>query len=270
MDDSERPKIARIVRAALREDLLHGDLTSKAVVPRDLKVKARLEFRAPGVLCGITVAHLVFSAVDKKLLFRYDREDGARVDAGATVALVMGRAQSILAAERTALNFLQRLSGIATLTRRYVDAFKPIDVYDTRKTTPTLRVLEKYAVRTGGGHNHRSDLGTIFVKDNHIAAAGIDAVERAAPEIVEADTAELAERLSKLPSVRRILLDNMSADAMRAVVKRIRAGIVIEASGGVRLDDAPKLKSVGVHAVSVGALTHSAPALDIALEVEKV
>ncbi len=270
MEEADRPKIEKIVRAALREDLEHGDLTSKAIVPRDLKVKARVEFRQSGVLCGITIAHLVFSLVDPKLLFRYDREDGGRVEKGETVALLMGRAQSILAAERTALNFLQRLSGIATLTRRYVDAFSPIDVYDTRKTTPTLRVLEKYAVKCGGGHNHRPALREIFVKANPIAAAGIDAVEKAAPDIVEADTPELAERFSKLPSVKRIILDNMSADDMRAVVKRIRPGIAIEASGGVRLEDAPKLKSVGVHAVSVGALTHSAPALDIALEVEKV
>lgn len=269
MDESDRPKIEKIVRAALREDLSHGDLTSKAIVPRDLKVKARLEFRQSGVLCGVTIAHLAFSLVDDKVLFRYDREDGGRVEKGQSVALLMGRAQSILAAERTALNFIQRLSGIATLTRRYVDAFAPIDVYDTRKTTPTLRVLEKYAVRCGGGRNHRRDLGEIFVKDNHIAAAGLEAVERAAPDIVEADTPELAERFSKLPSVKRILLDNMDVDAMRAAVKRIRPGIVIEASGGVRLEDAPKLKSVGVHAVSVGALTHSAPALDIALEIEK-
>ena len=181
-------------------------------------------------------------------------------------------------AERTALNLLQRMCGIATMTRAFVEALPGIEVYDTRKTTPGLRVLEKYAVRVGGGHNHRAYLSQIMIKDNHIEAAGADAIAaqlatETRPVIAEATTVEMAERWAAFACVRRVMLDNMPADAIRDAVmrlRRVREGLVIEVSGGVTLATAAALRDTGIDAVSVGALTHSVPAVDIGLELSRI
>jgi nicotinate-nucleotide pyrophosphorylase (carboxylating) len=270
-----KPAAARLVRAALREDLGDGDATTEAFVPREAKAKGAILFRRAAVVCGLPVAHLAFHAVDPRLLFRYEKGDGEAAAAGETAALVIGRARSILKAERTALNFLGRLSGIATLTRTFVERLGGIEVRDTRKTTPGLRLLEKYAVRAGGGVNHRADLSEIMIKDNHIAAVGADAVAaRLAEETrgvtAEATDAETAARWASFPCVRRILLDNMEPDAVREAVARIRAvrkRVAIEVTGGVTLENAARWTDCGIDAVSIGALTHSAPAADVSLEL---
>lgn len=263
-------QIDRIVRAALKEDLAGGDVTTDTFVPPTVKAKGALIFREPAVVCGLPVVQRVFAKVDRRLVFKYQREDGDRVDAGATVAVVLGRARSILRAERTAVNFLQRLSGIATLSRAFVDAFPGVKVHDTRKTTPGLRVLEKEAVRVGGGHNHRADLSQIMIKDNHIVAAGEDAVAlQLAAEtrdvIIEATTAAMAIRWAGFSCVKRILLDNMGVDAVPRI-RAVNSKVILELTGGVTL----KTRVTGVDAVSVGALTHSARAIDAALELTRL
>lgn len=270
-----KPQAAKLVRAALREDLGGGDATTDAYVPASARARAAFVFRADAVVCGLPVAHLAFHAVDRKLIFRYEKGDGDAVAAGETAALVIGRTRSILKAERTALNFLQRLSGVATLTRAFVRLLPGIEVLDTRKTTPGMRALEKYAVRAGGGRNHRSDLSQIMIKDNHISAAGQEAIAATLAEetrgvTAEATTPEMAARWAAFPCVRRILLDNMEPARVKEAVGRIRAvnrRVTIEVSGGLTLQNAGRLVGCGIDAVSVGALTHSAPAVDVSLEL---
>lgn len=270
---------------ALEEDLgAAGDLTSLALVPAERIGTAVLIARQPGVLAGLPAAELTFALVDPMLLFETLREDGSLVQAGDRLALLSGRARSILAGERTALNFVQRLSGMATQTHRYVEAIAglPCQILDTRKTTPGWRLLEKYAVRQGGGHNHRLGLHDgILIKDNHLAAlAGhtdpiAESVRLArqkhgttVPLEIEVDTlAQLDIALKARPDM--VLLDNMSLDQMREAVRRRNAaapGVLLEASGGVTLATVRAIAETGVDRISVGALTHSAPALDIALD----
>jgi nicotinate-nucleotide pyrophosphorylase (carboxylating) len=271
-----------LVAAALREDLggelVDGDVTTRFVVDAELMGEARLIAKAAGVLSGTEVAARVFQTVQPPCRYVALLRDGARLESGDEVATVEGPLGSILTAERTALNFLQQLSGIATATRRYAEAladYPNVTLLDTRKTTPGLRSLERAAVRAGGGHNHRDGLwDAILIKDNHVAAAGgvTEAIERARrahmPIEVEVDTLEqLEEALGA--GAEMILLDNMPPELMRRAVEMTAGRARLEASGGMTLDGAVAAAKAGVDRISVGALTHSAPALDLSLEVTK-
>jgi nicotinate-nucleotide pyrophosphorylase (carboxylating) len=274
----------RLVELALEEDVGAGDLTSQAVIPEALEGRAVFVARADGVLAGLPAAALVFATLDPRVRFEPLVRDGVPVQPAARLARVAGPMRAILSGERTALNFLQHLSGIATQTRRYVDAISDLksQILDTRKTLPGWRLLEKYAVRCGGGHNHRVGLfDGVLIKDNHLAALGHGrkdirtAVEAArglhgvgVPVEIEVDNlAELDEALRCGPEI--VLLDNMAPDAMREAVRRrdaVAPKVLLEASGGVTLATVRAIAETGVNRVSVGALTHSAPALDIALD----
>jgi nicotinate-nucleotide pyrophosphorylase (carboxylating) len=273
----------KLVELALAEDLgPAGDRTSQALIPADQPGRAAFVARAAGVVAGLPAAAMVCAAVDSALTFQPVLSDGSPVERGSVLATVAGPLRSILVAERTALNFLQRLSGVASLTRKYVEAVAGFraKVLDTRKTTPGWRWLEKYAVRAGGGTNHRFGLyDGILIKDNHLAGLGGDvrkAVELARsfpgnaglPVEVEVDHLEQLEAaLAARADI--VLLDNMTPDRMRAAVARrdaVSPGTLLEASGGVNLATVREIASTGVDRISVGALTHSAPALDIALD----
>ncbi|BCP98099.1 nicotinate-nucleotide diphosphorylase (carboxylating) [Thermus thermophilus] len=266
------------LRAWLREDLGQGDLTSLLVVPEDLEGEAVILAKEGGVLAGLWVAERVFALADPRTAFTPLVAEGARVAEGTEVARVRGPLRGILAGERLALNLLQRLSGIATLTRAYVEALAgtKAQILDTRKTTPGLRALEKYAVRVGGGRNHRYGLfDGILLKENHVRAAGSvgEAVRRAkarAPhylkvEVEVRDLAELEEALEAGADL--ILLDNFPLEALREAVRRVGGRVPLEASGNMTLERAKAAAEAGVDYVSVGALTHSAKALDLSLLV---
>ena len=273
------------VRAALAEDVGAGDV-SAAIVPADARAGARLVAKASGVLAGLTAFRRAFELADAGCQVELHARDGEPVVDGEEVALVRGRARALLAAERTALNFLQRLSGIATLTRRFVDEVGGrARVLDTRKTTPGLRALEKYAVRCGGGENHRFGLfDEAMLKENHLALAGVgveEAVRRARAALGHAMRihVEARDEAEALAAARGgadvVLLDNMDPARMAALVPRLRAArkddprpLEVEASGGVRLDTVARIAASGVDRVSIGALTHSAPALDLSLLME--
>ena len=266
------------LRAWLREDLGQGDLTSLLVVPEDIEGEAVILAKEGGVLAGLWVAERVFALADPRTAFAPLVAEGARVAEGTEVARVRGPLRGILAGERLALNLLQRLSGIATLTRAYVEALAgtKAQILDTRKTTPGLRALEKYAVRVGGGRNHRYGLvDGILIKENHVRAAGGvgEAVRRAkarAPhylkvEVEVRDLAELEEALEAGADL--ILLDNFPLEALREAVRRVGGRVPLEASGNMTLERAKAAAEAGVDYVSVGALTHSAKALDLSLLV---
>ena len=267
-----------LVRRALAEDLGWGDVTTEAVITRTQKARAVLLAKSPCVLAGLDVAFEAFRQLDPGAVIHRYHVDGARLQPGTEAAENRGQAAALLTAERTALNIVQRLSGIATLTRRFVDlAAGRIIVLDTRKTTPLLRVLEKYAVRAGGGTNHRACLDDgILVKDNHIRLAGgvaqavsrMRRANREMPTEVEAQSLEqVDEALQAEADI--ILLDNLSTDDIVEAVKRCRGRAKTEISGGVTLDRLPELAVTGADYVSVGALTHSAPAADLSLEIEE-
>jgi nicotinate-nucleotide pyrophosphorylase (carboxylating) len=272
--------VARAVAMALEEDLgLAGDITTDATIPADATAAARLVARKPGVICGLAVARSAFHAIDPALDVREQARDGDAVKPGACVLTVSGKARAILTAERVALNFMGRMSGIATLTRRYVEAVAGTGarIVDTRKTTPGLRALEKYAVRCGGGGNHRVGLfDAILIKDNHIAAAGgigpaIEAARAHAGHMVrvevEVDTlAQLETALGHSPDA--VLLDNMPPETLRRAVAMAAGKVVTEASGGVDLTTVRAIAETGVDLISVGALTHSAPVLDLGLDFD--
>jgi len=277
---SSKPDLDRLVRIALEEDLGEdgADITTAAVVDSKLMGEAVLIARKPGVVSGANAAARVFELVSPPCDYHQLVADGARVNEGDQVARVTGPLASILTGERTALNFLQRLSGIATATRRYADAlaaFPTVTLLDTRKTTPGLRFLERAAVRAGGGHNHRDGLwDAILIKDNHVAAAegvtpAIERARRARMAVeVEVDTLEqLQEALAA--GAETVLLDNMSPELLRRSVEITAGRARLEASGGMTLEGAVEAAKAGVDRISVGALTHSAPALDISLEVIK-
>jgi nicotinate-nucleotide pyrophosphorylase (carboxylating) len=273
----DKEAVARPVLAALEEDLgVAGDLTSEAVIPEEATARAAIVSRSEGVVCGLPVAKEVFSRVGARLRPRI--EEGATVRPDDEVAVVGGALRAILAAERTALNFLGRLSGVATQARRFVDALEgtEVTVRDTRKTTPGLRALEKYAARIGGAENHRMGLfDALFVKDNHVAAAGgvAEAVRRARaahpelPLIVEVETPEEAEAAAGAGAT-EILLDNMEPDAMREAVARVGGRALVEASGGVTLETIRDIAATGVDTISAGAITHGATWLDFSLELQ--
>jgi nicotinate-nucleotide pyrophosphorylase (carboxylating) len=272
--------IDRVIDQGLEEDLGAGDVTTEACVDPAAAASATAVARQPLVVCGGPVFTRVFERVDPALRVEVHAEDGTKVERSTKLWTVRGRARSILMAERVALNLVQRMSGVATLTRSYVDAV-PRDAHvriaDTRKTTPGLRALERYAVRVGGGHNHRDNLGSaVLIKDNHIAACGgvRQAIERArayAPHTsrieCEVDTlAQLDEALTAGADI--VLLDNMDAASVEEAVRRARGKALTEASGGVTLARVPELARAGVDVLSIGALTHSAPAVDIGLDFE--
>lgn len=266
-----------IVRRALAEDLGWGDITTEATVDGTLKAHGRIIAKCDCVLAGVDIAAEAFRQLDPSVSFTAMVPDGTRCRHGDVVAEVRGSAASLLTAERTALNLVQRMSGIATLTRRFVDAAAGrIVILDTRKTTPTLRALEKYAVRAGGGTNHRSGLDDgILIKDNHIRlAGGVDTamarMKDAGHEMpieIEAQSLEQVDQ-AIAAGADIILLDNLSTAEMREAVRRINGRAKTEISGGVTLDRIPELASTGADYVSVGALTHSAPAADLSFEIE--
>ena len=277
---AQRKDLDGIIATALEEDLgeREVDITTQNVVDSGIAGEARIVARTSGVLSGGDVAARVFGMITPPCTYEALMPDGARVGSGDEVARITGPLGSILTGERTALNFLQHMSGIATLTRRYVDALAPfpnVTLLDTRKTTPGLRSLERAAVRAGGGHNHRDGLwDAILIKDNHVAAAGgvAAAVERARGARmsveVEVDTlTELAQALAAGAEI--VLLDNMSPDLMRKAVEITAGRAKLEASGGMTLKGAVAAAEAGVDRISVGALTHSAPALDLSLEVTR-
>lgn len=278
-----RSQVLNLVRAALAEDIGSGDATTLAVIPADLQTTAAMVTRQDCVCAGLPLAEMIFEDLDSGLAFEALVADGTACQAGQTLATIHGSARAILTGERTALNFLQRLSGIATLTRRYVEALGECRtrILDTRKTTPGLRLLEKYAVRMGGGQNHRFGLyDRIMIKDNHRELArfagpdairrAVDACRRAYPDLeveVEADSLEDVQAAAEA-GAEYILLDNMSDDDM-AEASRINAGRArLEASGGITLKRLPGLARLNLDFISVGALTHSAPAVDIGLDIE--
>jgi nicotinate-nucleotide pyrophosphorylase (carboxylating) len=268
-----------IVRDALEEDGAFNDLTTIATVVSERRARATLVARETGVVCGIPLAVNAFRLLDPKVAIRIDVEDGMRVSPGSSVLFVNGNARALLSAERVALNFLQRLSGIASLTAQFVAAVEGTGakILDTRKTTPGWRPLEKYAVRAGGGYNHRLDLSSaVLIKDNHLAAVDGDismAVHRArelAPGVkveVECDNLEQVEQaLAAAADI--IMLDNMGIDDMQRAVRLVNHRALVEASGGVSLTTARAIAETGVDWISVGALTHSAPAMDLGLDFD--
>jgi nicotinate-nucleotide pyrophosphorylase (carboxylating) len=272
------PAIYRdLVRRAIAEDLGAGDITTEAIVPGDVRARGVLLAKSACVLAGLEIAREVFDQIDASTVFEGVKADGDACRPGDTCAHVAGRAASLLAAERTALNFLQHLSGIATLTRRFVEAASGrVTILDTRKSVPTFRALAKYAVRCGGGINHRVGLHDgVLIKDNHIRVAGgiVEAVRRARarrPGLpIEVETQSLTDVDDALQaSADVIMLDNLSDTVVRHAVSRIAGRARVEISGGITLERLPVLAGLGADCVSVGALTHSAPAADISLEIE--
>ena len=266
-----------IVRRALDEDIGSGDVTTEATVGADRRARGVFLVKADCVVAGLDVALEAFRLLDPGIGATVHRRDGDRCQAGEEIAEVSGLARALLVGERTALNFLQRLSGIATRARRFVDAAGGrIVVLDTRKTTPGLRVLEKYAVRAGGAANHRAGLfDAVLIKDNHIRLAGgvAEAIARmrenqpGLPIEIEAQSLDEVDA-ALAAGVEILLVDNMSTDEIRAAVTRARGRAKVEISGGVTLERIPELAATGADFVSVGALTHSAPAVDISFELE--
>jgi nicotinate-nucleotide pyrophosphorylase (carboxylating) len=264
-----------VIKRALEEDIGRGDVTSRILVPKDAHARARIDQKEPGVIAGIDVAEAVFRQVDKSLRFMALTSEGRWTDAG-PVCAVEGSARSILAGERVALNFLGRLSGVATLTARYVEEVRGTKarILDTRKTTPGLRELEKRAVKAGGGFNHRFALDdAVLIKENHSTIAGGvgNATQRAIAEapdgmmvVVECATLEeVDEALTN--GATHLLADNMTLDELRETVERSEGRATVEASGGITLEGIADVAETGVDFISVGALTHSAPALDLSL-----
>lgn len=270
--------VRELVKMALQEDVGHGDVTTNACVPADRQATGRVLVKADGVVCGHAVARATFQALAPDVRYEERVPDGAAVTAGTVVATVTGPARAILTGERVALNFMQRMSGIATLTRRLAEqlAGTGARLVDTRKTTPGLRVLEKYAVRVGGGHNHRFGLfDAVLIKDNHIAVAGgiqkaVAACRAAVPhttkiEVEVTNLDELEEALASGADI--VLLDNMDPALLRQAVAQTAGRALLEASGGINEKTLAAVAASGVDLISMGALTHSAPALDISLDV---
>lgn len=271
-----------LIMMALKEDVGEGDVTSAYFIPEEKMARAFLSVRHEGVVSGVSIAEKVFSEVDPSLVVQVLVEDGSRVSEGAVLMMIEGKARSILTAERTALNFLQRLSGVASITARYVAAVKHTraKILDTRKTTPGYRTLEKKAVLDGGGTNHRMGLyDRAMVKDNHLVSdGGLESLQAAIrllksekPHVkveLEADRLDQVADFLALEGVDYILLDNMHLDDLREAVKMREKNprIRLEASGGVNLETVREIAETGVDFISVGALTHSAPALDIGLD----
>ncbi len=281
-----RPQdVHHIVRLALAEDIGQGDITTNAIVPANLKAKAVLRAKADGVICGLILTQETFKTLSLKLQFKALVKDGQRVKKGQTLARIEGPGRALLSGERVAINFLSYLSGIATKTRAFVDAVKPYKsiILDTRKTTPLLRTLERYAVRCGGGVNHRFNLNDMaMIKDNHLAACVkkhslIEAVNHLRSTTkkrieLEVDTwGQFQEALQSKADI--ILLDNMTPQQIKRAVmerNRLKSKIALEASGGINLRNVKKYAATGVDRISIGELTHSRQALDISLDFEEL
>jgi nicotinate-nucleotide pyrophosphorylase (carboxylating) len=274
-----------LIDLALEEDIGGGDITSETLIPSDLQAKTTLLAKADGVLAGVDLAKLVFIKVDPDLKFKTLLKDGSKLHPGDIIGTISGNARSILKAERVALNFLQKLSGIASQTAEYVAIIGdlPVEILDTRKTTPGMRLLEKYAVSMGGGRNHRFNLNDgMLIKDNHLAtlrAHGmtlqeiVNKAKLGAPEgiKVEVEVTNLKEvREAVAAEADIIMFDNMSPAKMRAAVKLVPAGIMTEASGNINLKTVRAAAETGVNFISIGALTHSSKALDISLEFQPI
>ncbi len=280
MDIAKNPTVTAIVDAALREDLANGDLTTTLLVPPAAQAVARVIARQEMVLAGATIFEKVMNMADPYISVNLKVHDGTKVKPGEELAIVAGKAASILAAERTALDLVMRMSGIATLTRQYVKQLPEgsrTRILDTRKTTPGLRLIERYAVRCGGGLNHRSDLGGgLLIKDNHIAAVGSLARAVAAAKACRDPSHRIEVEVGTLEQVDEavasgaevIMLDNMDASTISMAVQRIAGRTLVEVSGNVKLQDVARLANAGVDFISVGALTHSAPACDVSMKFE--
>ncbi|MFC1495115.1 carboxylating nicotinate-nucleotide diphosphorylase [Thermodesulfobacteriota bacterium] len=276
----EQVLIDKIIQNALEEDIGTGDITTDAIIAGNLMGKALLETREDVVLAGLPVFMRTFTLIDPGILFEPFYEDGQDVSAGEVICAVSGSMSAILKAERTALNFVQRMSGIATLTKEYVlkASSKNVKILDTRKTAPGLRFLDKYSVPMGGGHNHRFGLyDGILIKDNHIAAAGsisnaVKAAKEKAPQGIKVEVE--VESLEDVKEVMdagadAVLLDNMTADEMKEAVGFVKGRVLVEASGGINLDNIREIAETGVDMISIGALTHSVRAVDLSLEVKQ-
>lgn len=274
-------ELSRVVDTALAEDLSGGDVTTDSLIPQHIEASANFVPRSPGVIAGLDVARAVFARVDSNLKFTPRLIDGDRVEGGETVAVVSGSLSSILRGERVTLNFMQRMSGIASMTAKFAEAVRGTNavIVDTRKTVPGLRSLDKYSVAVGGGRNHRRNLSDgVLIKDNHIAALQAEGmslqqiIRRArahAPHTVKIEVE--VESLDEVPAAIEggadiIMLDNMDTTAMRTAVGLCKGKCLTEASGGVNLGTVLQIAETGVDMISVGALTHSVPALDIGLD----
>jgi len=275
------PSVTALIRAAIAEDVGSGDVTSLYFIPASSRSRAEIVAREPGIVSGAEIAVAVFKEIDPELEVEVCIPDGGAFERGSILMKAAGSTRSLLTAERTALNFLQRLSGVATQAKRYVDAVKPhpVQVWDTRKTTPGWRLIEKAAVKHGGGTNHRMGLyDHAMVKDNHLAAnSDLAALQMAIHKLraerpgvrvqLEAATLKQVADFLTLDGVDMLLLDNMTTDQQREAVKLVAGKLWLEASGGITLDTIKEVAATGVNAISVGALTHSARALDLALDL---
>ena len=270
--------IDKIIEQALLEDIGTGDITTESIIPSNLKAKGIIKTSEEGVVAGLDIVFLVFKKLDSEICFQSKIKDGNKILPGEILAQITSPARTILQGERVALNFLQRMSGIATITSKFCQEVKdfPVRIVDTRKTTPGLRILEKYAVRMGGGYNHRFGLyDAVLIKDNHIAVAGgiKSAVNSIRKQISHTAKIEVeVENLSQLQEALKvqvdiIMLDNMDLDTMKEAVKMAKGKTIIEASGGIVLEKVRKIAQTGVDLISVGALTHSVKSLDISMEI---
>lgn len=270
--------IDKIIEQALLEDISTGDITTEFIIPSNLKAKGIIKTSEEGVVAGLDIAYLVFKKLDSEIVFQEKIKDGTKVVRGKVLAEISGSARTILKGERVALNLLQRMSGIATITSKFCHEVKdlPVRIVDTRKTTPGLRILEKYAVRIGGGYNHRFGLyDAVLIKDNHIAVAGgirsaVNSVRKQISHTVKIEVE--VENLSQLQEALKvqvdiIMLDNMDLDTMKESVKMVKGKAIIEASGGITLEKVRKIAQTGVNLISIGALTHSVKSLDISMEI---
>jgi nicotinate-nucleotide pyrophosphorylase (carboxylating) len=266
-----------LIEAALKEDMPHGDITSESVIPADSESEAIILAKEEGVLAGIDVAERVFHKIDPSVVFKKNLNDGQKFKKGQTLATIQGPSVSLLKGERTALNFLQRMSGVATTTQNFVQALQgtKTKILDTRKTTPGLRCLEKYAVKMGGGVNHRFSLSDmVLIKDNHLRIVGSisQAVKSAREKIkpgvkVEVEATSLEDVQEAIQSgADMIMLDNMPEGAMKEVVKKVKGKVPLEVSGKVSLGRVKEIASLGVDFISVGSLTHSYKSVDISIE----
>lgn len=270
-----REEIKNLIEMALKEDIRSHDITTEAVLPSDLKTRAFIFAKERGLICGLEIARMVFKTLEPKIVFKKLVKEGERMKLGQRIVEISGPAGKILSAERTALNFLQRLSGIATLTQEFVKKVKPykVKILDTRKTSPGLRILEKYAVRVGGGKNHRFGLWDgILIKGNHIDLIGLkEAVKRARKlgKKVEVETRNLKEVEEALESgADIIMLENMGLETIKEGVRLIGKRATIEVSGGVNLENVREIARTGVDWISIGRLTHSVKSLDLSLKID--
>lgn len=272
--------IEKIVEQALLEDIGTGDITTESIVHSNLKAKGIIKTSEDGIVAGLNIVNLVFKKLDSEIIFQEKIKDGMKVTRGKVLAEIDGSSRTILMGERVALNFLQRMSGIATITFKFCQEVKdfPVRIVDTRKTTPGLRILEKYAIRMGGGYNHRFGLyDAVLIKDNHIAVSGgiksaVNSVRKQISHTVKIEVE--VENLSQLKDalemkVDIIMLDNMDLDTMEEAVKIAKGKALIEASGGITLEKVRKIAQTGVDLISIGSLTHSVKSLDISMEIIK-